>query len=75
MVNNSNIVFLEKNNDKWIEKLSDIPQKWFLIISKKPCFLVGQKNLNSFKTENQILYYCREKEKSLQIKSKNSFEQ
>lgn len=72
MGNNSNIVFLEKINNKWIEKLSDIPQKWFLIISKKPCFLIDKKNLCFFKTDNRILYYCREKEKSLQIKSKNS---
>lgn len=69
MGNNSNIVFLEKNNNKWIEKLSDIPHKWFLMVSKKPCFLIEKKNLNSFKTENRILYYCREKEKSLQIKN------
>jgi len=38
MVNNSNIVFLGKNNNKWIEKLSDIPQKWFLKTIKKPNF-------------------------------------
>uniref|UniRef100_A0A2S2NXQ7 Transcription factor IIIC 90kDa subunit N-terminal domain-containing protein n=1 Tax=Schizaphis graminum TaxID=13262 RepID=A0A2S2NXQ7_SCHGA len=69
MGNNSNIVFLEKNNNKWIEKLSDIPQKWFFIVSKKPCFLIDKKNLSVFKTENRILSYCREKEKSLQIKN------
>lgn len=74
MGNNSNIVFLEKNNNKWIEKLSDIPHKWFLMVSKKPCFLIDKKNLNTFKTENRILYYCREKEKSLQIKSKISMQ-
>jgi len=73
MGNNSNIVFLEKNNNKWIEKLSDIPQKWFLIVSKKPCFLIDKKNLGIFKTENRILYYCREKEKSLQIKSNYNY--
>lgn len=74
MGNNSNIVFLERNNNKWIEKLSDIPQKWFLIVSQKPCFIIDKKNLNLFKTENRILHYCREKEKSLQIKSKISLQ-
>lgn len=74
MGNNSNIVFLEKNNNKWIEKLSDIPQQWFLIVSKKPCYIIDKKNLSVFKTENRILYYCREKEKLLQIKSKTSLE-
>lgn len=74
MGNSSNIVFLEKNNNKWIEKLSDLPQKWFLIVSKKPCFTIDKKNLSIFKTENRILYYCREKEKSLQIKSKTSLQ-
>lgn len=69
---NSNIVFLEKNDEKWIEKLSDIPQKWFMNLSKKPCFLKDQNNLNNLKIECRILDYCREKEKSLQIKSENS---
>lgn len=68
---NSNIVFLEKNDEKWIEKLSDIPQKWFMEISKKQCFLKDEKNLNNLKIECRILDYCREKEKSLLIKSEN----
>jgi len=71
MVNNSNIVFLGKNNNKWIEKLSDIPQKWFLKTIKKPNFLIDQKNFVLHKIENRIINYCREKEKELQIKSKN----
>ena len=65
---------LEKNNNKWIEKLSDLSQNWFLIVSKKPCFIIDKKNLNFFKTENRILYYCRDKEKSVQIKSKISLQ-
>lgn len=73
MGNYSNIIFLERNNDKWVEKLSDIPKKWGLIISKTPCYSLDKKKLNSLKIENRILCYCREKEKSLQIKSKNLF--
>lgn len=64
-------MFLEKQNDKWLEKLSDIPQKWFLILAKKSQFLLDQQNHKLLKAENRILNYCREKEKSLQIKSKN----
>jgi len=71
MTNYSNIVFLEKQNNKWIEKSSDIPQKWFLILVKKSCFLLDQQNHKLLKIENRVLNYCREKEKSLQIKSKN----
>lgn len=70
MGNNSNIVFLEKKNNKWIEKKSDIPQKWFLIVSKKSRFSIDQKSLNLHKIENRIIQYCREKEISIQIKSK-----
>lgn len=71
MGSNSNIVFLKKKNNEWIEQLSDIPQKWFMIVSKKPDFLINKTNFNILKMENQIFYYCREKEKELQIKSKN----
>lgn len=69
MENNSNIVFLEKKDDEWIEKLSGIPQEWFIILSNKPDFLLDLPNYNYFKIENRVLYYCREREKSLQIKS------
>ncbi|XP_025414080.1 uncharacterized protein LOC112686136 isoform X2 [Sipha flava] len=69
MGSNSNIVFLEKKNNEWIENLSDLPQKWFMIVSKKPDFLINKTNINILKMENQIFYYCREKEKELQIKS------
>lgn len=73
MENNSNIVFLEKDNDGWLEKFSDIPQNWFLIASKKPYLLLDQHDRKSFKIGNQVFYYCREKEKLLQIKSMNIF--
>lgn len=70
MGNNSNIVFLEKKNNKWVQKNSDIPQNWFLKVSKKSCFSINQKSLNFHKIENRIIHYCREKEISIQIKSK-----
>lgn len=71
--NNSTIVFLEKSNDEWIEKLSSLPQDWFMI-SKESDFLLDLPNYNLFKIENRVLYYCREREKTLQIKSKNSLD-
>lgn len=71
MGSNSNIVILEKNNNEWVEKLSDIPQKWFMIVSKKPDFFLNKTNFNILKKQNCIIYYCREKEKELQIKSKD----
>lgn len=74
MGSNSNIVFLEKNCDKWIEKLSNIPQNWFLTIMKEPCFLINQNNFEIIQFENRILSYCREKEKILKIKSKEKFD-
>lgn len=67
MGNYSNFVVLEKNDDKWIEKYSDIPQKWFLIVSKKKSSSV--ENFDILKTENRTFFYCRQKEKQLQIKS------
>lgn len=73
MENNSNIVFLNKDHNGWLEKFSDIPQNWFLIASKKPCLLLDQLNSKSFKIGNQVFCHYREKEKMLQIKSKNTF--
>lgn len=66
-------MFLEKSCDKWIEKLSNIPQNWFLTIMKEPCFLINQNNFEIIQFENRILNYCREKEKTLKIKSKEEF--
>lgn len=71
MTKNSTIVFLEKQNNKWIEKLSDIPQKWFLILSKKSRFSLDQQNHELLNIDNGVLRYCRDREKSLHIKSKN----
>lgn len=70
MGNNCNIVYLEKNCDTWIEKLSNIQQNWFLTTMKKPGFLIDQNNFKLHKIENRTLNYCQEKEKVLQIKSK-----
>ncbi|VVC26702.1 Hypothetical protein CINCED_3A017806 [Cinara cedri] len=69
LANNSNIVFLTKNNDGWLEKFSDIPQNWFLVSSKTPHLLKDRPDHKSFKFNNQVFYYCREKEKLLQIKN------
>lgn len=74
MENNSNIVFLEKSNNEWTEKLSDLPHKWFTELLKKSDSLVNQFKNNFFKIENQVLYNCREREKALQINSKNSID-
>lgn len=65
----SNIIFLEKNNNKWIEKRSDLPHKWFLIVSKKQCLSEDKNNLDILDTENKTLFCCRQKEHYLRIKS------
>lgn len=71
MENNSNIVFLDKDHNGWLEKFSDIPQNWFLIVSKKPSLLLGKQDNKSYKIGNQVFCHYREREKLLQIKSKN----
>lgn len=73
MGSHSNIVFLEKDNKKWIEKLSDIPHKWFLVVMKNYSFVVDQKDLKLLRVDNIILSSIREREKTLHIKSKNNF--
>ncbi|XP_050542115.1 uncharacterized protein LOC126905956 isoform X2 [Daktulosphaira vitifoliae] len=68
MTNNSNIVFLEKCNGKWLEKLSDIPQKWFLLKIKDLDNKLNLENMNP-RNENTILIYSRDREKEILIKN------
>lgn len=72
MGNHSNIIYLKRENGKFNQRMSDIPQNWFSIVSRDPRFNLN--NPNSFEYENRILNYCREKERLVQIKSKNPFE-
>lgn len=67
MTNSGSIVFLDKQNGKWIEKLSEIPQKWFLHLSKDADGVCNLKK--NYTKDNRILMYCREREKNLHIKS------
>ncbi|XP_050432279.1 uncharacterized protein LOC126840518 isoform X1 [Adelges cooleyi] len=67
LTNSGSIVFLDKQNGKWIEKLSEIPQKWFLHLSKDADGVCNLKK--NYTKDNRILMYCREREKNLHIKN------